>query len=296
MKKNYFLFAFAALAMTVNAQFEDDMEGYDEGPLFEGHWSNWNGVDSEENVIISSVQSASGTKSALIGPGPSGPQDVLLLLGNKTSGQWVLTFNMFIPEGSTGYFNIQGETNGLASGNLETGVFNSGNINFENNGFVVDENGGQVLPYPNGAWFPLAIEFNLDDPSYKLSINGLPMDDVAFATNTGDNTIGAIDFFALEANNTNYIDDVVFSEGVLSTEDFNNNEFNVYPNPIVDNLNIQSTEAVNRVTVYDVLGKIVLSSTPGIASPSIDMSNVTSGVYLVNITTENSSKTIKVLK
>ena len=303
MKRNYFFIAFAALAITANAQvndiieINDDMESYNNGPLFEGHWSTWHGEDSGENIEITSAESASGERSGVVNPGPLGPQDVLLLLGNQTEGLWNLSWNFLIPEGMSGYFNIQGQTDGIAATNPTVGIFNSGDINFADSGIVVDLNGNQSLPFPQGEWFPMNILFNLTGtaPTYTITVNGLPMQEIPFRA-SGDQTLGAIDFFASLETHTNFIDDVVFAAGALSTDDFNNENFHVFPNPVVNNLNIESVEAINNVTVYDVLGKAVLTASPGVASPSIDMSSLTTGVYLVNIATENSSKTIKVLK
>jgi hypothetical protein len=61
-------------------------------------------------------------------------------------------------------------------------------------------------------------------------------------------------------------------------------------------LNIKSTSAVDNVTVYDILGKVVLQENPGTISPAINMSNLASGSYLVKVTIGDSSKTVKILK
>ena len=60
-----------------------------------------------ENIIVSDDFAASGTKSGFIGPG-QGPQDALLYLGNETTGDYTLRWNMYVPSGNEGYFNVQG--------------------------------------------------------------------------------------------------------------------------------------------------------------------------------------------
>ena len=55
----------------------------------------------------------------------------------------------------------------------------------------------------------------------------------------------------------------------------------LFPNPVSDHLNINSTGSINTVEIYDMLGKLVKS----IESPSesIDLSNLSKGSYLVKL-------------
>ncbi len=93
-----------------------------------------------------------------------------------------------------------------------------------------------------------------------------------------------------------YMDEYIFVEGTLGAEDFNADVFSVYPNPVVNTLNINTADAVQNVTVYDVLGKVVMNLNPGVVSPSLDMSSLNAGVYLVNVTINGTSKSVKVIK
>lgn len=69
---------------------------------------------------------------------------------------------------------------------------------------------------------------------------------------------------------------------------------NVSPNPVKNTLNINTNETLQKVEVYNMLGKTVLSSNSD--SKSIDVSSLNSGVYLINITTENGVSTKKFIK
>jgi len=93
-----------------------------------------------------------------------------------------------------------------------------------------------------------------------------------------------------------YMDEYIFAEGTLGAEDFNADVFSVYPNPVVNTLNIQTADTVQNVTVYDVLGKVVMNLNPGVVSPAIDMSSLNAGAYLVNVTINGTSKSVKVIK
>ncbi|HET8804027.1 MAG TPA: T9SS type A sorting domain-containing protein [Aequorivita sp.] len=300
MKKIYLLaLTLGAFAFSANAQIiNDDIESYSLGPLFEDHWSSWSGAAGPDNAVVTDELANSGSQSIFIGG--DGVQDALLLLGNQTSGNYELTFLMYIPTDKTGYINFQGETENGGAGAGGGGVFNSGNITFNLDGLSpgivedIDADGtvNNTYSYPQNFWFEVKFEFDLSGPTYTLSIDGTAGAPVAFGQ---DSTVGGIDFFSIDANNEYYVDDVLFTDGA-STQDFSADSFRVYPNPVKDILNISTKTAVDNVTVYDILGKTVLTSNPDVISPKIDMSGLASGAYLVQVTIGNASKTVKVLK
>ena len=67
-----------------------------------------------------------------------------------------------------------------------------------------------------------------------------------------------------------------------SIQENNTSEFNIYPNPVKDVLTIDGI--YNSVNIYDVFGKLVLTSQ---TQKIIDVSKLSNGVYFVNINTEN---------
>ena len=116
MKKLYILlFALSFTYFCADAQMIDEnFDNYTLGDLDDQNpevWSVWSGnINGPESIGVSDVVAASGTQSGFIGVGP-GPQDAMLQLGNiSENGTYELTFNMYIPAGRTGYFNIQGQT------------------------------------------------------------------------------------------------------------------------------------------------------------------------------------------
>ena len=56
--------------------------------------------------------------------------------------------------------------------------------------------------------------------------------------------------------------------------------FSIYPNPVNDKLFIQGLSEVSEISIYDVLGKLVLSK---MASSEIDVSNLKKGIYLIKV-------------
>ena len=74
-------------------------------------------------------------------------------------------------------------------------------------------------------------------------------------------------------------------------------EMSVYPNPTTDKINIISDEIINQVKILSPDGKILLEKNYKLFNPTIDLSSLESGIYLMLITNDKSqTKTIKILK
>ena len=94
---------------------------------------------------------------------------------------------------------------------------------------------------------------------------------------------------------------IVWTPTVMATEEFTENPtVKIYPNPSntgVFNLDIKNE--VNSIKVMDVLGKVVfnenlVTATTGITK-SIDLSNLTNGVYFINTVNDRGSTNYKVI-
>lgn len=82
----------------------------------------------------------------------------------------------------------------------------------------------------------------------------------------------------------------------LQNEEFITNSFSVYPNPVNDILFIENNinNIIQKINVYDLMGKTVIEQNGNIAQ--IDFSNITSGLYLVKITSEKEIIVKKIMK
>ncbi|MEN8228908.1 MAG: kelch repeat-containing protein [Bacteroidota bacterium] len=66
-------------------------------------------------------------------------------------------------------------------------------------------------------------------------------------------------------------------------------EFGLYPNPVHDMLFVSSDEEVLQLEVYSVLGQqMIVESTEGQFSPTLDVSSLPEGVYVMYVSTANS--------
>ena len=92
-----------------------------------------------------------------------------------------------------------------------------------------------------------------------------------------------IDLGAYEYNSTLSVDDISLDENTVK----------LYPNPATDVVNIKTNHTIKNVRVFNVNGQKVLD----IANQSqINISNLPTGMYFLNINTNQSNQTIKILK
>ena len=91
-------------------------------------------------------------------------------------------------------------------------------------------------------------------------------------------------------------DYIVTVDNTLSSQGFDVSSFVAYPNPVNDVLNLSYTSEINSVDVINLLGQKVISREVGSTSTQIDMTALTAGAYIVNITIDDVIKSIKVIK
>ena len=73
----------------------------------------------------------------------------------------------------------------------------------------------------------------------------------------------------------------VYQSNTLNTKDILANSFKVYPNPASSEINIQTDLNIDKLELYDVLGKFILKETK--STKSIKLNNLKPGMYLLNI-------------
>ena len=87
---------------------------------------------------------------------------------------------------------------------------------------------------------------------------------------------------------------------VLALDEFENGNFVFFPNPTSDFVTISlkdNSNTISTVTVYDVLGKIILQNKAlnPIITDTIDLSSVNPGIYFIEVQTQNNTKVVKKL-
>jgi len=95
------------------------------------------------------------------------------------------------------------------------------------------------------------------------------------------------------------IDTFSVDRATASTSDFFAKNFSVFPNPSTGIVNLASKNntAINEVQVTDLNGRVVKNvNTNGVSEAQINISELTSGVYFLNIKTDAGSGTTKIVK
>ncbi len=87
-------------------------------------------------------------------------------------------------------------------------------------------------------------------------------------------------------------------EGVTEVEDLSNSHVNVFPSPVSTNLYIKTKNAlqVNSVAIYNATGVMVKLIQFMEPNQPIDVSDLSDGVYFIQLDIEDEVKTIKIIK
>ncbi len=186
--------------------------------------------------------------------------------------------------------NTFGETD-LISSNYLTMILNTDNNGEETTWFVKDPSGQIILsggPYDNNSSINEEInlptggchEFRLIDAGGNGSGSVVVYDsnnEVIYNSPGNYGSGGASSFTA---------------DGILGANDNTLQDVVIYPNPTNSILNIKNAEN-SSIEIYDLLGRVVLSKKDIALDQKLDVSNFTTGTYLIKITNNNQIKTDK---
>lgn len=107
---------------------------------------------------------------------------------------------------------------------------------------------------------------------------------------------GTISFYAsgnaANGNGSTSGDQIVttsISESSLSASDESLLDFEMFPNPAADVVNIQLPSGIveAKAGVFDYTGRLVHSKTITLADTQLDVTNLASGIYIIRVVTEN---------
>lgn len=133
--------------------------------------------------------------------------------------------------------------------------------------------------------------YSLDDGLNWISVDALQHTDVKFLNATTGFT-GGFNASATVGGIAKY------TGTVLPRESFEAIGFSVYPNPVNDNFTIQNGNniAISGLTISDMNGRTVKTLNVNAIENQINISDLNSGVYFLNITSDKGSATKKIIK
>jgi hypothetical protein len=289
----------------INAQTDIDVsfetaEGYSLG-LIEGQNGWITNPDFSSFMVITDNESSDGSQSMYFQPDPNGPVpnngiapaifNVAGLTGNVT-----YSADIFIETGdgttdSEFQLILQSPTEQLLTSRIAfaAGDMLALNTNPADPATLTYQLAGT---YTAGQWFELKMEFDFDAETIVYSI-----DEVEVFTGDAYGAGIVEQFLFLSSFNQTgaYVDNMKFESETLSVDSENAISFSVYPNPTTDVLNIQSANTldIQNINIMDMSGK---QSKVTFINNQVDVSHLQSGMYILNIETDQGNESIKFLK
>ncbi len=73
-------------------------------------------------------------------------------------------------------------------------------------------------------------------------------------------------------------------------------DLNYYPNPVIDQLAISNGFAIDKIEIFDLQGKLLLSRDTSESEVNLDLTELSTGMYMLRIQSDDAVKTIKINK
>ena len=181
-------------------------------------------------------------------------------------------------------FNVSTD---LITGNVSAdGIYIGGGFVGGNDALLLDDSDGDGiwsgtanLPETGGHF--TILNGNCSDWSCKEDISGQPCAD-AGNFNDRNNLLGG------------FTQDTTLNLQYGSCTDPTNvnqieSDFSIYPNPSNGIINVQSTERINNVNVYNMIGNLVLVRNISNTQSTLNIENLTNGIYFMELNLSNGS-------
>ncbi len=167
-----------------------------------GPWTTWSGAPGgSEDAMVTDAQANSPSNSFTI---DNTGIDLVFQLGSAaiSTGSWAYSHYMYVPTGSSGYFNVQTDPAPGVDWNLELFFDDGGTGSFAGQST-------ETFTYTQDTWFMVEIMYNLDAGMGYVYIDGTMI--IEFENTL---TIGGIDYWGSDSGGPPgaFYDDVCFME------------------------------------------------------------------------------------
>jgi len=291
MKKLFLISCLSIVNVCWSQSIYDNFDNYKVGEYLgiesNGLWTTWNNnPGGPEDVIISSEHSYSSNNSIKLQSGDS--TDVVLPLGNKTSGNWVLSYMMRIESGYGAYFNLLHEFDSEAS-NWAVQVY------FSQTGFGYLTVGSGLVNsnfnHPVGSWFEVKVNVDIDNNLASLTLDENFILSWVWSEGSmnqaasSSTKLAALDLYPAASGEEDalyYVDNVSFSEYEIGLSELEN-ETSVYPNPATDSFSVKNIKNA-EIQAFNILGSNVFSCQASENEYVINCSSWKRGLYFLQMT------------
>ena len=285
------MIVFAAVYVQAQVIINENFDSYTSGDKMaqaaSSPWTTWsNSPGGSEDGTISDKYASSGSNSLFI----SKDNDLVLLLGDSTGGAYELTMKIYTPSDSASYFNILHKFDG--GGSIWAADFYG--LHDSTFRFLLQGNDTAQASYNPNAWHDFKLEINMDNDNARLSLDGSIMFEWPWTMTSGDasmgpNQLGGANFYGYDIYNDGlvgtFIDDLKLEKLSTVSMDVAKNEtsLNIFPNPASNEVNIQSSQIMKSVRIYDIAGAEVMVFIPDSDILNLNISELASGLYYMSI-------------
>jgi len=107
--------------------------------------------------------------------------------------------------------------------------------------------------------------------------------------------------FTVSGLNANPADEAALGNVVIAATDLNVADLNItktmiYPNPAHNHINLSSETNIEELSIYNMLGQMVLSAKPDLSQNTLDISGLTNGIYILNTTSNGKNNSQRFIK
>ncbi|MBV1924548.1 MAG: T9SS type A sorting domain-containing protein, partial [Flavobacteriaceae bacterium] len=90
---------------------------------------------------------------------------------------------------------------------------------------------------------------------------------------------------------------ITLSDASLSLNTFEDeNAFTYFPNPVKNELSLKAQNNIQNISVFNMLGQEVLRAKPNSLQTNLNMNDLSQGAYFVQVTINNVTETVRILK
>ena len=283
--------------------FEETFESFNSGdaislvsPVFE----LWPAAGATDAFVTDENQLSGSNSLKIEGQLTGGPMDVVLIAGLE--GIQDVTFNVYVPQGSSGYYNVQENIVAGVEWAFECYLNSDGTVRY-----AVDPQAGGpefTTTYNNGSWIEIKHEIDTDTDLMNILIDGSCVGELPF---DGDQ-IGGVNFYAAGDGGTlplYFVDDISVSTlaalPACGTDDVAEMHMEMVfgPNPAKDNLRIQANFDQAMVRILALNGQVVFEDMrTDLRGGSDIVLGLDNGIYLLEVShgTERSTQRLVVQK
>ncbi|WP_445715893.1 T9SS type A sorting domain-containing protein [Flavobacterium sp.] len=223
---------------------------------------------------------------------------------NGTGGTFDAIVGTFTPEigatNSSFKYELTNENTGCSSFSTATvnidiipvGIANTTNQTINNNDFSNIVLSSSNVSNSNFTWTSTAHNISGSSNGSGTTIaQQLSLIDV--------NANGYVDYTITPINNTaigSTFSARVNIQSTLNSQTFIIDNFKLSPNPVIDNLNIESDNQIKTIRIYNQLGQIISLYEINNNKRTLDLSNLSSGIYTIFIETNKRTLNKKIIK